>query len=234
MWRRRNLFLAALAALALGGSGVLFAADSAVTLSLLYAQDANCTGGLTVSQDYETLYAGSSTQVADDFTVPAGDTWDVGKVFVRGGYTAYIQAGPASALNVAFFDDDAGKPAVAPIAACNYTGLIGFTDVAGEFSIPLQPSACHLPGDALGTRYWASVQVRMDYIPYGTWGWRDRGPQIGLPAYWRNPGDSYHLCAAWDARAYCLQPADQSRPDQCFALRGASTVTVYRDGFDGN
>lgn len=199
-------------------------------LTLLFAHDAGCPSGATGSQAFEAAYAANTTELADDVTVPAADNWSVSRVFVRGRYAT--NSGPAPAVNVRFYEDATGKPDNTPIGVCDYSGITSFTDSAGVLTIDL-PSACVLAGGAQGTRYWLSVQARMDYVPTGTWGWRDQAPS-GSPAYWRNPGDGYATgCTAWTQRTTCV-PYDLGNPDTCFALRGASTEIVYRDGFEGN
>jgi hypothetical protein len=132
----------------------------AQSLSLLYAQDANCVAGETVSQAYEPAYQSFSVQLADDVTVPANDSWEIARVYARGAY--FNGTGPAASVNVAFLADGTGAPGT-PIASCNYVALTSLVDSAGEFTITL-PSACQLSGGTVGTRYWLVVQARMEMI----------------------------------------------------------------------
>jgi hypothetical protein len=74
---------------------------------VLYDQYDNA-GALAVSsQDYETAYDTIDSFVADDFVVPAGETWNIDEVDVQG---FYFNGGPSPSFHVYFYQDAGGLP----------------------------------------------------------------------------------------------------------------------------
>ena len=87
--------LAALAALAVTGSGFLAQAAQASRLPstarpqstiVLHNQNNDASGFGNVSQKFDTAHASDNSQGADDFTVPSGKTWTITEVDVTGFY----------------------------------------------------------------------------------------------------------------------------------------------------
>src|SRR5439155_2376121 len=64
-------------------------------------------GGVT-SQDFEAAFDPFDSSAADDFVVPAGQTWNITEVDVAGEYT--VGGGPAASFNVFFYSDTATLP----------------------------------------------------------------------------------------------------------------------------
>src|SRR4051794_5400914 len=73
---------------------------------ILYDQLNNPGGFATSSQQFEAANAAFNAQLADDFVVPAGQTWTVSEVDVAGVY--FNGPGPAASVNVFFYANNPG------------------------------------------------------------------------------------------------------------------------------
>ena len=73
--------------------------------------------------------------------------------------------------------------------------------------ITLSPAVNLGPGT-----YWVSVQARMDFSPFGQWGWTDRTVQSNNSAAWQNPGGGFGVCPTWHSKLVCVPTA--SGPDR--------------------
>jgi hypothetical protein len=109
--------------------------------------------------------------LADDFMVPAGHTWKVKEVDTTGFY--YIGAGPASSVNLLFWNDKKGLPDKdSKVAECdNLTPKSGLD--TGSFQLKL-PKSCkaNFKSGAKDKRYWITVQANMAGInTSGYWAW---------------------------------------------------------------
>jgi hypothetical protein len=175
---------------------------------VLYDQYNNPANFDVVSQDVETALDGFDSFAADDFVIPAGETWSIEGVEVDGEYNV----GPAQAFHVFFHVASGSLPGV---AGCTRLGN-PFTPGpgAGDAVITLT-SPCVIPP---GT-YWVSVQARQDFNPAGQWFWQNRTVQSGNPSAWQNPGGGFGSpCASWGVKTACLP--GQVGPDQVFRLTG--------------
>src|SRR6266480_1798512 len=187
----------------------LFPAPDA-TQTVLYDQTDMPAANATVSQNFETANDAFDNQLADDFVVPAGG-WTIGQVNVGGVY--FNGPGPATSVNVTFYDDAGGLPGAAH-AGGTYS-MIAITSGAatGAFNIclptPLTLAAGH---------YWVSVQANLNFTPGGEWGWTDRVVTSNSPAAWQNPGGGFGTpCTTWGARGpTCM--IDPGNNDQIFRL----------------
>jgi hypothetical protein len=194
---------------------------------VLYDQydNAATTGAADItSQDFEAAFNAFDNQAADDFVVPAGQTWQITGVDVLGEYGN--GPGPADSFHVFFYANDAisNLPTGAPLASrlsSPYTG-------SSDFVITLTSPVTLLAGT-----YWVSVQVREDFNPNGQWFWRNRTVQSNSGAAWQNPGNGFGTgCTTWIRRTGCAG-LGQTFPDQVFRLHGKATVvpplTDFRD-----
>jgi len=181
-------------------------AAPAITFPILYDQTDNPGPASSSSQDFETANDAFDDFAADDFVVPASQTWAIQSAHVPGVY--FNGPGPAASVNVVFYADASAAPGT---AECTYTGIIP-ADSAGTFDIAL-PSPCILTE---GT-YWMSVQARQDFTPAGQWGWTDRTVQSGNPSMWENPNGGFGVCPAWAVKTTCVTG---STVDFVFSLSG--------------
>ena len=178
---------------------------------VLYDQNDN--DGLTgsVSQDFEAANDGFDAQGADDFVVPAGETWTITGVDATGVY--FNGPGPAASFTVAFFNNSGTLPgtAVTSQSGLAYTDTTGFGSPVITLSSPVVLTE--------GT-YWVSIQARMDFTPNGEWGWEDRTVQSGSSGAWQNPGGGFGACPTWGPKLTCIPTA--SGPDFMFRLHGTT------------
>src|SRR5437870_3034862 len=72
-------------------------------LVILYDQNNNPGSNSTVSQNFETANDAFDATDADDFVVPAGQTWNVNQVAATAVY--FNGPGPAVSFNVLFYPD---------------------------------------------------------------------------------------------------------------------------------
>ena len=183
-----------------------------VSSMVLYDQSGSAGGNATTSQDFEAASDAFDSRAADDFVVPAGQTWTVQRIVADGLY--FNGSGPADSFNVTFYANTGGFPGTA-VAGGTLTGAT-YTNTTTQFTINL-PSSVVLPA---GT-YWVSVQARMDFTPGGQWGWTDRTATTNSAAAWQNPGGGFSLpaCTGW-ARRGATCGLDAAAPDQVFQIVG--------------
>src|SRR5690606_17644991 len=129
---------------------------------ILYDQSGNPGLNSTSSQDFEAANDPFDNQAADDFVVPAGETWTITSVDAQGAY--FNGVGPADSYNVYFYADAAGLPGaeVESQMALTYTDPSGL----GSPSIPLAAPVVLTEGT-----YWVSVQASLNFSVGGQWGW---------------------------------------------------------------
>jgi len=150
-------------------------------VAVLYSQTGASNNGAP-SQNFEASLDAFDCQSADDFVVPAGEIWNVTQVNVGGTFSA--TGGPATSVNVTFYDNSGTLPG--PTVVATYANVATFA-LAPNFNITL-PSAASLPA---GT-YWVSVQANMNFSPNGQWFWSNFGAaNIGSQYAWRNPGSGF-------------------------------------------
>ena len=177
---------------------------------ILYDQYNNAGANATSSQDFEAANNAFDNELADDFVVPGGQTWSVESVDADGVY--FNGPGPAVNFNVRFYSDSGGLPGALVDTRLGQSYVQG----GSTFSITLSPAVNLSSGT-----YWVSVQSRMDFSPFGQWGWTDRTVQSNNGAAWQNPGGGFGVCPTWGRRG---DPAgcniDPGVPDQVFRLNG--------------
>lgn len=220
---KTGALLAALATILLLAAA---APANAVVLYDQYNNAATTPPGRITSQDFEAALDSSDAQAADDFVVPAGQTWNVTGVDVDGDYAD--GPGPADSVHVYFYANGAANlpgSLVASRPANTYTGS------GGDFSISLT-SPVALPS----ATYWVSVQAREDHVPAGRWYWHNRTVQSNSGAAWQNPGNGYgYGCTSWTRVPACAGLGNPN-PDMVFRINGTlgnpqqPTLTATKDG----
>lgn len=225
------LFLTLMFGLVLGGAAVAQTvsasrADADHTTvptnpqAVLYDQMDNGTHFYITSQDYPAAEASFNTQTADDFTVPAGSTWNVDSVVVFGSTNTFTQ--PTHFI-VYFYQVSGILPGV-PVYTATAQPYVVVHDapaspVTGVFTVSLSA-----PANLGAGTYFVSVQAYLvRSSDHEQWFWRDRSVQSGNKAAWRNPGGGFSStgCIDWGVRATCT-PGQGSDPDQTFRLNGTS------------
>lgn len=228
----RTMLLAATAAVALAWSGAAEARHPAASvtgtkakrfahppvnraLDVLWDQNGTDNGIGIVSQNFESSFDAYDAQAADDFTVPAVTRWVLREVDVTGAY--FNGSGPAASVNVTIYRHNKGKPAnrgYPGTVRAQFLNVAAQDDGNGSFVITL-PHKVRLRS---GT-HWLSVQVNLDFLAGGEWGWENQTTTAGNPAQWRNPNGGFGVCSKWAQENVCI-PDGQG--DHIFTLRGES------------
>src|SRR5215831_7996234 len=177
--------------------------------AILYDQYNNAGLNATFSGTF-TDFTGFDADLADDFVVPAGQTWNVESIDADGVY--FNGSGPANSFNVFIYTDSAGFPGTQVYSTLNQpVSVVGTT-----FTVSLSPAAVLSPGT-----YWIEIQANMTFAVGGQWGWTDRTVQSNNGAAWQNPGGGFGICITWGRRG---DPAgcniDPGVPDQVYRING--------------
>ncbi|HMA35423.1 MAG TPA: S-layer homology domain-containing protein [Chloroflexia bacterium] len=192
------------------GLGALRAAVPLTTPTILYDQYDHIGTRVTSSQYFTDTNATLRDQAADDFVVPAGQSWTLTEVDVQGAY--FNGPGPATSVNVALYQDAAALPGPLVFTQTNLAYAPG--PISGAFVITV-PATTLLAGT-----YWLAVQATLGS---GQWGWTDRTLTSNNPAAWQNPGNGFATgCTTWGVRATCFGIGGE--PDQVFRLLGTATI----------
>jgi hypothetical protein len=149
-----------------------------------------------------------NSDLADDFVVPAGQTWNVQSIDADG---VYLGPGPANSFNVFFYADNGGLPGTQVYSAVNQP----FSVVGSTFTVALPSMAVLTEGT-----YWVEIQANMTFLPNGAWVWRDRTVQSNQGAAWQNPGGGFGVCPTWTLKTTCIPIT--GGPDQVFRLNGTT------------
>ena len=173
---------------------------------VLYDQYDNASDFATLSATFSDFPLFNS-DLADDFVVPTGETWNVQSIDADGVYFPFD--GPANSFNVFFYADNAGLPGTQVYSAMNQP----FSVVGTTFSVNLPSMAVLTEGT-----YWVEIQANMTFLPNGAWFWRDRTVQSNNGAAWQNPGGGFGVCPTWAQKTTCIPLT--GGPDQVFRLNG--------------
>jgi hypothetical protein len=174
---------------------------------VLYDQYDNAGANATLSATFDDFPTFSS-DLADDFVVPAGQTWNVESIDADGTYFNGI--GSAFDWNVFIYADNAGLPGAQVYSTLNQPVTVNGT----TFTVNLTPAAVLTAGT-----YWIEIQANMNFATQGEWGWTDRTVQSNSPAAWQNPGGGFGICPTWTVKTLCVPTVD---PDQVFRLNGTT------------
>src|SRR5437870_3611035 len=105
----------------------------------LYDQLNNPGSLSTSSQDFETANDAFDDFTADDFVVPAGQTWNITEVDAQG---VYVGTGPAASFHVFIYQNSGGLPGTLVYTALNQT----YVNSSGVFQVTLGAPAVLGPG----------------------------------------------------------------------------------------
>jgi hypothetical protein len=166
------------------------------------------------SQDAETALDFFDSQAADDFIVPAGESWQITEVDVLGEYDS---TGPAASFHVFFYENGAGDLPGLLVASRLENPYTGSNDFVITLTEPVTLPEGH---------YWVSVQARQDITQAGFWLWHNRSVQANSGAAWQNPGNGFGTgCVVWIRRVTCAV-LQQTAPDQVFRLIGTAVAVT--------
>lgn len=175
---------------------------SAATLYDQLGNQADGAGSSTPSYFYEN--GTGDEQAADDFTVPAGQTWQV-----TGAQAPGVDNLGDYEFRVTIFGDAGNGP-----GGQVFRGEATVPAVAPTYTFPLSGVPALQPG-----HYWVSIQL-MNLV---AWSWANRTVQSGSPAMWQNPdgSDGEPECVTWNLRTTC-ESETAAFPDQAFSILGDS------------
>jgi hypothetical protein len=200
---------------------VALSAPSTASAASLHEQ--LCCGEETVVSQVFPSEPSYTVQAADDFTVPAGETWSLTEVVSAWFGEEYDLEEPPTNNVFIYADTGSGVPGPQLFAQTgDTTAPEVLNEVLGIFKweIPISGAPTLDPGT-----YWISLQASGSKSLNGTWYWGEVAPGRGSPAVLRNPGDGYGSgCTAWTERSVCVS-SSVGEPDQSFALRGSATST---------
>jgi len=163
---------------------------------ILFDQMYNPGTGFMASHHFSTTTNDSQTcAAADDFDIPAGETWDIHSIGIVGSYWQYALGG-ADTLNVYILNDNNGMPGDTVLGSYQHTDFYKIEEningyIGTYFEIYL-PSIVTLTE---GT-YWVSVQVYSDFNVTGQWGWMEHIYETainGAEWHWINPKDGWGM-----------------------------------------
>jgi hypothetical protein len=170
-------------------------------------------GGLSDDFDNNLL----DTQLADDFTVPAGQSWQISQVDAPG-----IRTGiPPQTVDVFLYANGGTLPGAQLFHQAAITASGG-----PNYSIPLTGAPSLAPGT-----YWVSVV--QDGVVHNTtdWYWNLRTNQSGNQAAYRNPGNGFATgCIDW--APYTTTCSGGGPPeDLLFKLSGTAALSQASNQF---
>jgi hypothetical protein len=191
--------------LLLGAIGVCMTVPALASGVVLYDQTDNATTSNHGSNDWIAPHEGFTDQIADDFIVPSGQSWQISGVDVLG-----IGGYASPTINI-FIYANAGS---LPGAELFRQSVVAMNEP--DYSVAVSGTPNLNPGT-----YWISVQQTGTEVGTG-WYWKERSVQSGNPAAYRNPaGSSVATCTAWSVRSTCFP---SSPPDELFKLSGTASV----------
>ena len=189
---------------------------------VLYDQYDNAGANATFSGTLDD-FPDFNSDLADDFVVPSGETWNVESIDADGTY--FNGVGPAFDWNVFIYTDSGGLPGTQVYSTLNQPVTVNGT----TFTVNLTPAAVLSEGT-----YWIEIQANMDFATQGQWGWTDRTVQTGNSAAWQNPGGGFGICPTWTPKLTCIPTA--SGPDQVYRINGTTggpcTDPILNGGFE--
>ncbi len=197
--------------------------------TVLYDQTSGMPGAVVPVDNFTAFYANYSSQGADDFIVPTGESWAIDGFVIPFGQPGNASGVPAAADVLVLADDGSGHPTGAVV--CDRTGTPG-TAAGGNFTLTLA-----IPCELTEGSYW--LELAFANVTFGTVaGWAVRAPIAGQAAQWQNPGGTYGTpCDTWEDFATCFvsAPSSQIGGDYAFQILGAVISRpdeIFFGGFD--
>jgi hypothetical protein len=166
------------------------------------------------SQNFNPANDAFDATTADDFVVPAGETWRIESALVRGNNTGTTAA---TSADVTIFADGGGAP-----------GTPVFSTVASATDYPRMQLTFTSPTLTAGT-YWLGVSAVLDpgaSAPFSQWFWAENSEPFGSPAMYRNPGNGFNTgCVTFTLKSSCVFGTEtHPAPSQSFSLSGTRTL----------
>ncbi len=160
-------------------------------------QNINAAGNGGPSQSFEPANAAFDCEMADDFVVPGTGNAEVCQITIQGTYT--LAPDPNGLVLFRIYEDNAGLPdnelffdfVTLSTADPGATGTITVNPVGG-------------PALTAGEKYWVSIQLDMDFDPFGQFFWSTATDGNDDPYVFQNPGDGFGTtCTSWASGMSC-------------------------------
>lgn len=147
-----------------------------------------------ISQQFETANSAKTTNVADDFTVPADKRWSIESVSAIGNFVGSVQP---TIFNVTFYSNDSNN---LPGTAVHTETIV----LAAGTATPTLPLASPLMLTS-GT-YWVSIQAVLNLSTQGAWYWKTYNAfdTFGFPFAIKNPGNGYGIACLMNWTYYSV------------------------------
>ncbi len=153
-------------------------------------------GGYIVSQFFtDTASADLSSEAADDFVIPEGETWTIGSFGVWGQWWADSQGNPEK-IDITIYEDDGGKPGAVIDGYGEETNFYanewvelnqyGDEELHAYYNFTFPSNLTLTEG-----HYWISFQIHDSYDKVGQFGWDDKTNANWEAWHWRNPGGGF-------------------------------------------
>ncbi|MFN8150019.1 MAG: hypothetical protein U0R24_02675 [Solirubrobacterales bacterium] len=196
---------------------LVFAAPAGASAEVLFNNIDETSPRSINSQNFNPANDAFDAMAADDFVVPAGETWTITGALVRGTQDGTT---PTTSAEVRFFADAGGAP-----GAEIPTGAATATDY------PRMNLTFAGPTLSAGT-YWFGVSANLDpgtSAPFSQWYWSENSEQFGSNSVYRNPGNGFTTgCTSFTTKSSCVFTGPgggaHTAPDQSFNLSGTRTL----------
>lgn len=186
----------------------------------LFSQNGACSGNGPASQRFPD-FGNAVLQSADDFTVPAGFTWDITAVHAAGTFfNANPNNGPIVSVEVQIWSAAANLPAA---QLCAESGANGDTDP--NMSLTLAGACAGIMPLAEG-QYFVSVMAVMPFAPSGQLAWTPNNSTNGAEFAFQDPSSlTGNPCTTWGAGSTTCG-VTTTFPDMCYTLDGSQISVV--------
>jgi hypothetical protein len=176
---------------------------------ILYNQN-TASPGTRPSQLFTNL-GNALVQSADDFEVPAGQTWSIEKVFAPGAVNGIPVL---NSVFVVIYQDNAGNPGAEVYNSGSLVPASGTANTSFDLVLPTPASL----GEG---KYWISVYARLAFVNSTQWFWRTTGTVTGSPGKFRDPANLFGTGAVdWTNQSVAFGGAPT---DMLFTLFGKGT-----------
>lgn len=191
---------------ALVGLAALVVVPAGAGAAVLYDQTDSGGSSFPSSDDYGASNV-HTDQIADDFTVPARQTWQITQIDAPG----FVFGSPPSTVNAFLYVNSGSLPGA---ELSHGTAISASRTPGGNYTVPLTGTAALQSGT-----YWVSVQQTGATYTTNDWFWQDRTVPAGNPAVFRNPGGgSTPACTNWTPMPTCFN--DPTELGVLFRLSG--------------
>jgi hypothetical protein len=195
-----------------------------VAQDLLWDQfDGTVTNAYT-AQNFEAGFETFDNEMADDFTVPAGDPWTLEVLVYYGIYyncggAGQPPCGPTDSWDVTIYANTGGMPGAVVAGPYNIVAT-QVLDTLNQYFFELDFPA----GVVLGPgTYWIGATANMAFGVGGQIGIGDNDMLHVSMARWRNPGNGFGTgCTAWGVAQTCFAAVPPSMTDYSWQLYGTA------------